>query len=200
MALFSLLAELFSWGAKSSKPCVSLQASTPRSLSSSTLRNSRIESHLPPWYTAVERSYFTPVCHPRVDEVVRDVDCYFLQHWPFPDNRTRRKFVDAEFTRNMCYNYPEALDDRIGLACRLITLLFLVDGERTLPVLSCHTTTLVRAAGPPVLALKLCGRPHLSIGGFLLLLFSAGNADREQTFSIICPWTRGVCTTHACWR
>lgn len=136
MALFSLLAELFSWGAKSPKTCVSSRSSTSRSVASvspPSSRSSRAESHLPPWYTAVERSRFTPVCHPRVDDVVRDVDCYFLQHWPFPDSRIRRKFVEAEFTRNMCYNYPEALDDRIALVCKLITLLFLVDGERTRP-------------------------------------------------------------------
>lgn len=137
MALFSLLAELFSWNAKSPKTCVSSRSSTPRSLATATpppsSRSSRAESHLPPWYTAVERSRFTPVCHPRVDDVVRDVNCYFLQHWPFPDSRIGRKFVEAEFTRNMCYNYPEALDDRIGLVCKLITLLFLVDGERTPP-------------------------------------------------------------------
>lgn len=156
MALFSLLAELLSWGAKSAKPCVSPRSSTTRSLSSSssTLRNSRAESYLPPWYTAVERSRFTPVCHPRVDDVVRDVDCYFLQHWPFPDSRIRRKFVDAEFTRNMCYNYPEALDDRIRLVCRLITLLFLVDGERTQPLFSLsHKAPNLRGtpAGPPSL-------------------------------------------------
>ncbi|KAK8081346.1 Aristolochene synthase [Apiospora saccharicola] len=78
---------------------------------------------------AVAPTRFRPICHPRAEEVIKEVDAYFLENWPFPNEKARKKFKGADFTRNMCYNYPEALDDRIGVACRLITLLFLVDVE-----------------------------------------------------------------------
>ncbi|KAI1843093.1 hypothetical protein JX265_005126 [Neoarthrinium moseri] len=70
---------------------------------------------------------FTAKLHPREAEVSAEVNGYFLQHWPFPDERERKKFVKAGFPYVTCYYFPAALDDRIALACRLLTLLFLVD-------------------------------------------------------------------------
>jgi hypothetical protein len=89
--------------------------------------------NLPPWYSTVPASRFSAVCHKRVDLVTKEVDSFFLDRWPFPSEKARQKFIGSDFTRNMCYNYPEALDSRIGLACQLITLLFLVDGKRSTP-------------------------------------------------------------------
>lgn len=85
--------------------------------------------NLPSWYTAVQATRLTPVCHSRVKEVNDEVNSYFLENWPFPNSKSQKGFLGSDFTSCMCYNYPEALDDRIGVACRLIALLFLVDGK-----------------------------------------------------------------------
>lgn len=64
-----------------------------------------------------------------MEEVSREVDGYFLQHWNFKDEKARKKFVAAGFSRVTCLYFPEALDDRIHYACRLLTVLFLIDGK-----------------------------------------------------------------------
>ena len=74
-------------------------------------------------------SIFTPICHPRVEDAVRDVDGYYLQHWGFSTEAARKKFVAAGFSRVTCLYFPKALDERIQYACSLLTILFLVDGN-----------------------------------------------------------------------
>ena len=74
-------------------------------------------------------SIFTPICHPRVEDAVRDVDGYYLQHWGFSTEAARKKFVAAGFSRVTCLYFPKALDERIQYACSLLTILFLVDGK-----------------------------------------------------------------------
>jgi hypothetical protein len=77
-----------------------------------------------------EKSHLAPaLCHPRVDAVTKEVDGYFLDHWPFPDAKSRKKFVAAGFSRVTCLYFPKALNDRIHFACRLLTVLFLIDGR-----------------------------------------------------------------------
>lgn len=73
-------------------------------------------------------SAWTAEIHPLHAEVIPQVESYFLQHWPFPNDRARKKFFAAGFSRVTCLYFPKALDDRIHFACRLLTLLFLVDG------------------------------------------------------------------------
>lgn len=72
-------------------------------------------------------SRWTPKCHPRVDEVSQEVNSYFLQRWPFPNAKSRKVFVNAGFSRVTCLYFPLAKDDRIHFACRLLTVLFLID-------------------------------------------------------------------------
>ncbi|KAI0198458.1 Aristolochene synthase in complex with 12,13 Difluorofarnesyl diphosphate [Astrocystis sublimbata] len=60
-------------------------------------------------------------------ETIEKVDGFFLQHWPFPNTKTRKKFVAAGFSRVTCLYFPKSLDDRIEYACMLLTILFLVD-------------------------------------------------------------------------
>ena len=72
-------------------------------------------------------SRWTSKCHPRVDEVSHEVENYFLQHWPFPDEKSRKVFLKAGFSRVTCLYFPLAKDDRIHFACRLLTVLFLID-------------------------------------------------------------------------
>jgi hypothetical protein len=78
---------------------------------------------------SVPAALFTPKIHPRVAEVTAEVDAFFLKHWPFEHDKARKKFVAAGFSAVTCLYFPEALDDRIAFACRLLALLFLVDGE-----------------------------------------------------------------------
>ncbi|KAL5384423.1 carbonyl reductase (NADPH-dependent) ari1 [Paraphaeosphaeria minitans] len=71
--------------------------------------------------------YLEPKCHPLEPRITKEVDGYFIKHWPFPDDRAVQKFRAAGFSRVTCCYYPEALNDRIHFGCRLLTLLFLID-------------------------------------------------------------------------
>ena len=84
-------------------------------------------SHSP--YPAPSTSVFTPICHPKVDDAIRDVDGYYLQHWGFPNEAAKQKFVNAGFSRVTCLYFPKALNERINYSCSLLTILFLIDGR-----------------------------------------------------------------------
>ncbi|OBR10835.1 aristolochene synthase [Colletotrichum higginsianum IMI 349063] len=72
-------------------------------------------------------SSWTPVCHPLVDPVTAEVDAWFLDNWSFPNEKARKKFVAAGFSKVTCLYFPLAKDDRIAFACRLLAILFLID-------------------------------------------------------------------------
>ncbi|KAI0141748.1 Aristolochene synthase [Xylariaceae sp. FL1272] len=72
---------------------------------------------------------FKSICHPSYPHVAKEVDDYFLKHWNFPDQKSRQKFLAADYSRFACLNYPLTKDDKIRFACRIITLLFLTDDE-----------------------------------------------------------------------
>lgn len=74
-------------------------------------------------------SNFKPKCHPRFNEVSREVDGYFWQHWDIKDDKARREFLDAGYSRMACLCFPESLDDRIHFACRMMAAFLLIDGE-----------------------------------------------------------------------
>ncbi|KAF4310350.1 Cytochrome P450 [Botryosphaeria dothidea] len=65
--------------------------------------------------------------HPLEEETVAEVDGWFLQHWPFASEKARRKFVAAGFSTVTCLYFPLADENRIHSACRLLTILFLID-------------------------------------------------------------------------
>ncbi|KUI59647.1 Aristolochene synthase [Cytospora mali] len=75
----------------------------------------------------VPPSEWAPMIHHRAEEVARDAEGYFLEHWNFPDDRARSHFLKAGFSRATCLYSPLAKDDRIHFACRLLTVLFLID-------------------------------------------------------------------------
>lgn len=77
-------------------------------------------------------SSWTPRCHAREKDVAEIVDNYYLEHWPFPSQKSKQKFLNAGFSRVTCLYFPTAKDDRIEFACRLLTILFLIDGELSL--------------------------------------------------------------------
>ncbi|KAI1487270.1 Aristolochene synthase in complex with 12,13-Difluorofarnesyl diphosphate [Biscogniauxia mediterranea] len=77
----------------------------------------------------IKESIFKPLCHPLYPKISKEVDEFFLKHWKFPDENSRRKFVDADFCGWTCLCYPLALDERAALGCKFITHLFLVDDQ-----------------------------------------------------------------------
>lgn len=68
-------------------------------------------------------------CHPLEPYITEEVDHYFITNWPFPNDDAKEKFRAAGFSRVTCCYFPEALEDRIIFACKLLTLLFLIDGS-----------------------------------------------------------------------
>ena len=72
-------------------------------------------------------SDWQPLNHPRAKEVAKEVDAYFLENWNFPDERAKKIFINAGFSDVTCLYFPLAKDDRIHFACRLLTVLFLID-------------------------------------------------------------------------
>lgn len=72
-------------------------------------------------------SKWQPLNHPRAKEVAKEVDTYFLQHWDFPNVKAEKRFLNAGFSDVTCLYFPLAKDDRIHFACRLLTVLFLID-------------------------------------------------------------------------
>lgn len=82
----------------------------------------------------IPSSIWDSLCHPRADEVIEEVDSYFLQHWNFPNEKAKKTFIDAGFSRVTSLYFPKALDNRIHFACRLLTVLFLIDGSLHFPI------------------------------------------------------------------
>ena len=73
-------------------------------------------------------SIFKSIHHPLIEEVTRDVNGFYLEHWNFDSEKAKGKFVAAGFSCVTCLYFPKARDDRIRYVCSLLTILFLVDG------------------------------------------------------------------------
>lgn len=72
---------------------------------------------------------FEALCHPLEESITKQVDGWFLAHWPFATAKDRKKFVTSAFSQVTCLYFPLAKDDRIRSACELLTILFLIDGK-----------------------------------------------------------------------
>ena len=105
------------------------------------------ESHVSP-IMEPPASLLKPMCHPLVEEVTQEVNEYFLEHWKFPDARARKAFVNAEFSRVTSLYFPLGKNERIHFACRLLTLLLLIDGEELTPEISLKCLQIIRAMKP----------------------------------------------------
>ena len=79
--------------------------------------------------TTIPASKFSAQIHPLAEEVGREVEQYFLSNWNFKTEKERSVFLKAGFPKVTCLYFPEAKYNRIGYACRLLTILFLIDGE-----------------------------------------------------------------------
>ncbi|KAK7000163.1 Aristolochene synthase in complex with 12,13 Difluorofarnesyl diphosphate [Favolaschia claudopus] len=82
---------------------------------------------LPSWMAGLPPTIFIPKIHPLREDITQDVNAFFLAHWPFPNEKARKKFVESDFCYALCATWPESLDDRMRHACRLVTLVFLID-------------------------------------------------------------------------
>ncbi|KAI0966357.1 Aristolochene synthase, partial [Xylaria arbuscula] len=74
-------------------------------------------------------SIFKLLCHASYSKIAPEINEYFLKHWNFRNDKSRKKFIAADYPRFVCLSYPLSSDDRIGFACRIITILFLIDDE-----------------------------------------------------------------------
>jgi hypothetical protein len=83
---------------------------------------------MPSWMAELPSTRFTAKVHPNTDQITEDVHVFFLQHWPFPNDKARKKFVGGNFAYGLCATWPESTDERMRHACWLFTLLFLMDG------------------------------------------------------------------------
>ncbi|KIJ41383.1 hypothetical protein M422DRAFT_255573 [Sphaerobolus stellatus SS14] len=72
-------------------------------------------------------SRITPRLHPQTNEVISRVDEWFLKHWPFPNEAAREEFQSSDIALFTCYTMPDALNERIELACKMVNLMFLFD-------------------------------------------------------------------------
>lgn len=68
-----------------------------------------------------------PMIHPLVRDVKMQVDEYILQSWDFQDDDvSRRDFESENISSVASYYFPSALDERIFLVSRLLSVLFLI--------------------------------------------------------------------------
>lgn len=70
---------------------------------------------------------FTARKHPNTEEVVKQVNDFFLEHWPFKTEKHRKRFVEEGYAWFVCVNCPMSLEDRMHWGCRLLTTGFLID-------------------------------------------------------------------------
>jgi aristolochene synthase len=65
--------------------------------------------------------------HPNTAEVVKQVNDFYLENWPFKTEKHRKRFVDEGYAWFVCLNCPLSLDERMHWGCRLLTIGFLID-------------------------------------------------------------------------
>ena len=65
--------------------------------------------------------------HANTDEVVKQVNDFFLEHWPFKTEKHRRRFVDEGYAWFVSINCPMSLNERMHWGSRLLTTGFLID-------------------------------------------------------------------------
>lgn len=85
-------------------------------------------------------------CHPRLHAVEKEVEEYFLRNWNFGNGKAVHTFLNAKFSEVTCLYFPLALDDRIHFACRLLTVLFLIDGKSNRAPCRIHVNEAYRSA------------------------------------------------------
>ncbi|RYP08311.1 hypothetical protein DL764_001980 [Monosporascus ibericus] len=75
----------------------------------------------------VRPTILTAQKHTNTAKVVKQVNDFFLENWPFKTEKHRRRFVDEGYAWSVCLNCPLSLDERMHWGCRLLTIGFLID-------------------------------------------------------------------------
>ncbi|KAI4115647.1 MAG: hypothetical protein LQ345_003804 [Seirophora villosa] len=81
-------------------------------------------------YQPVDDAYstrFATKCHPDAAAVRAELDAFFGEHWPWPSDNAREKFLEADLHGFVCWAYPFARSDRIVDSAKVMTLFFLLD-------------------------------------------------------------------------
>ncbi|KIJ30011.1 hypothetical protein M422DRAFT_36729 [Sphaerobolus stellatus SS14] len=78
-------------------------------------------------FTPNVSSRISPRLHPKTNEVIPQVDEWFLHHWPFLNEGAFEEYKSTDLALFTCYAAADALDERLELACKLINVAFLVD-------------------------------------------------------------------------
>ena len=78
---------------------------------------------------------FPVKCHPQADKVCEELNKHFYEHWPWRNERERELFLIAEHNMWACMALPFVKDDRMVVAVKANTLLFLLDGTSILEVM-----------------------------------------------------------------
>lgn len=78
---------------------------------------------------------FAAKCHPDADAVCAELDAFFAEHWPWPNESSREAFLKTDCSRWACWAFPLARSDRILHVVKATVLFFLLDG-RCLPLLA----------------------------------------------------------------
>ena len=120
MILSTFFTSFWDWFVDLKPVTCPLQSGIPESnLSTGSRREAR---WIPPG------THLTPRCHPLEAQMTDEVENYFIERWNFSSPKAAHKFRAAGFSRVTCLYFPEAQDDRILHACKLLSILFLIDG------------------------------------------------------------------------
>ncbi|KAF2638098.1 Aristolochene synthase in complex with 12,13 Difluorofarnesyl diphosphate [Massarina eburnea CBS 473.64] len=72
-------------------------------------------------------SNWTSRTHSLIDVIKDENTAWFFKHWPFPDEKAKKKFVDSRWDLLCSVWYPLSIDDRFVPTARLIVILFYID-------------------------------------------------------------------------
>ena len=90
----------------------------------SLIRQATTSTHLP---SDLRPTILAARKHKNIDKVVKQVNDYFLDNWPFETQKHRDGFVNEGYAWFVCVNCPLSLEDRMHWGCRLLTVGFLID-------------------------------------------------------------------------
>jgi hypothetical protein len=67
--------------------------------------------------------------HPQHESIDRDVVDYLVDSWEWPSERTKKGFISWNLSDVVLFMFPTGNTIRVKLACELLLLGFLLDGE-----------------------------------------------------------------------
>ncbi|KAK0716713.1 hypothetical protein B0T21DRAFT_375386 [Apiosordaria backusii] len=82
------------------------------------------------------------VLHPDHEQIDRDVMAYLVNTWEWPSEKHKQAFISWKLSEVVLFMFPTGETERVKLACELLLLGFLMDGQSpfTLPITHKDTT------------------------------------------------------------